>query len=115
MEDFLSGFSESVEVNREKVGEFLDEGTIREIVRSTEMESAGVQAAVWTRVARTLRTMSDDFKEPERKSLVDHTLAMMDGGLDFQVIPRQSWIIPMDIEEKVIFICLRVVRFILVK
>ena len=94
MEDFLSGFSESVDVNMEKAGEFLDERTIREIERSVEMENANVQAAVWTRVARTLRTMSDDFKEPERKSLVDHTLAMMDGGLDFQVIPRQSWIYP---------------------
>lgn len=94
MEDLLSGFSESVDVNRAKAEEFLDEGVIRDIERSTEMESDKVQAAVWTRVARTLRTMSDDFKEPERKSLVDHTLAMMGGGLDFQVIPRQSWIYP---------------------
>ncbi|MCX6735055.1 MAG: hypothetical protein NTZ25_04090 [Candidatus Peregrinibacteria bacterium] len=94
MEDFLSGFSESVDVNREKAGEFLDERTIREIERSVEMENAKVQAAVWTRVARTLRTMSDDFKEPERKALVDHTLGMMAGGPNFQVIPRQSWIYP---------------------
>lgn len=94
MEDLLSGFSESVEVNRAKAGEFLDEETIRKIESSTERESAKVQAAVWTRVARTLRTMSDDFQEPERKALVDHTLAMMGGGPDFQVIPRQSWIYP---------------------
>ncbi|MDP2642466.1 MAG: hypothetical protein Q8P62_01325 [Candidatus Peregrinibacteria bacterium] len=66
--------------------------TVREINRMVETEPLEAQVAIWRRISDTLGCMSESFSGRDQDSFIEHSLAMMQGGPNFQVTPSQSWI-----------------------